>query len=195
MSIGAGGDARPRRLFLAVFPLPDVQANVHRVTAPLRAAEGGLGVSWVRESNLHFTLRFLGDCEATVAEAATAAMQEAASGHTPFEVRLGALGAFPDAMRARVLWAGLEVGEARLGSLAESLAESLERRGFPRESRPFAPHLTLGRVREPEDWSGALQRQPPLGISFDVTQLLLVDSTLLPGGSRYGVAARAKLAG
>jgi 2'-5' RNA ligase len=57
------------------------------------------------------------------------------------------VGAFPSARRARVVWAGVEGRHDELASLARSVDRSLEF-GFPREERPFAPHLTLARLKE-----------------------------------------------
>lgn len=193
MSREGASPERLRRLFIAVFPPPALQAAVHAALAPLRAAPRGRGVSWVREANLHFTLRFLGDCDSGSAAAAADAVHEAAASRTAFPVALGALGAFPDARRARVLWAGLAEGAGPLVELAEAVARALANRGVPPEPRPFAPHLTLGRVREPADWSRALAAASPLEARFEVRSLRLVQSTLAPGGARYEVVSEARL--
>ncbi len=47
------------------------------------------------------------------------------------------------------MWAGLGEGRNALVALGAALAAGLEARGFAREERPFAPHLTLARARDP----------------------------------------------
>lgn len=181
------------RLFLAVFPPPEAQAAVVLACAPLRAAGGG--VSWVRAENLHYTLRFMGELGADGARRAGEAASEAASDHAPFEAALGDFGAFPDARRARVLWVGLAAGDAPLRALAASLKAALARRGFGRADRPFAPHLTVGRVRAGADWSAELATARVPGATFTVDRLLLVRSTLSPRGSTYETVSEARLGG
>ncbi len=182
-----------RRLFVAVFPPAPLQASLHAALAPLRAAPAGRDVSWVRPANLHFTVRFLGECDEAAAAAAAEAVHEAAGSHAAFPIALGALGAFPDAARARVLWAGLAAGEAALTALAASAEAALARRDFRPEARAFTPHLTLGRVRVPSDWRQALAAAPRLDARFEAASLRLVQSTLAPGGSRYEVVTEARL--
>jgi 2'-5' RNA ligase len=60
---------------------------------------------------------------------------------------------------------------------------------------PFAPHLTIGRVRMPADWSTRLATAPAPRARFRVERVVLVRSTLGPGGSRYEVEAEAPLTG
>ena len=184
------------RLFLAVFPPASVQARAEAVIAELRGRPGGSGVSWVKRENLHYTLRFLGELGDDGARRAGEAMTLAAALHASFEASLGALGAFPKPARARVLWAGLAEGDGPFRSLARSLEEALDARGFGRADKPFTPHLTLGRVRERDaDWSAALAAAPPLAAAFRVDGLRLVKSTLSSQGSRYDTVLEAGLAG
>jgi 2'-5' RNA ligase len=65
-----------------------------------------------------------------------------------FVTRVEGLGAFPNARRARVLWAGLDDAGGRLERLAASLDEALSRE-FTLEKRSFTPHLTVARFDPP----------------------------------------------
>ena len=159
-----------------------------------RLREDGDRVSWVKHENLHFTLRFLGDVGEDGARRAAEAAEEIAAEHRSFDAALGTLGAFPDDHRARVLWIGLSRGEEPMVALARSLELALERRGFEREGRPFAAHLTIGRVREVgRDWSPELKRATLPPVAWHVDRVLLIRSTLSPQGSRYVEIAAAPL--
>ncbi len=63
--------------------------------------------------------------------------------------------------------------------------------GFPRESRPFSPHLTLGRVRSPRNAAellGALRAEGRADFGATrVTAFFLMESQLNPQGSIYTV--------
>jgi 2'-5' RNA ligase len=138
-----------RRLFVAV-PLPDaataeIAAIVDRVRAmPLPAA--ARDVRWVRLDGLHLTLRFLGPTPAEQVEPTAAAVaRAAAAARGPFELELVGAGAFPSGRRPRTLWIGLESGTDELADLVRLTEAALEEAGWPRDERPFRPHLTLAR--------------------------------------------------
>ena len=186
------------RIFLAVFPSPAAQEAAFRVIERLRRPDDA--VSWVRRENLHYTLRFMGDLDEDGVSRVIAAARVGAAVRPGFMAGLGAVGAFPNARRARVLWLGLTEGGESLASLAGALEQALRGEGFDPAERPFSPHLTLGRVRRrEEDWSGRLAgvatalegEQAP---TFAVDRVTIVESTLSSGGSVYRVRAEAALA-
>ena len=141
--------AQGRRLFVAV-PLggaatAEISAVVEAVRAmPLPA--GARDVRWVRLDGLHLTLRFLGPTEPDRLEPTAEAVARAAASATgPFEAELVGAGAFPSGRRPRTLWIGLGTGIDGLAELARLTKDALEEAGWPREQRPFRPHLTLAR--------------------------------------------------
>jgi len=186
------------RTFLAVFPSSPAQQAAERVVERLRRR--GDDVAWVRRENLHYTLRFLGELDEDAVARVIAAARAVATGLPAFEAVLGAPGAFPSAARARVLWLGLARGAESLVALAAALDRALAERGFAAAERPFSPHLTLGRVRRREqDWSARLDAigtalEPEWAPTFAVDRIVVVQSTLSPGGSIYRVCAEAALA-
>jgi 2'-5' RNA ligase len=104
-------------------------------------------------------------------------------------LRLKGVGAFPNARRARVIWAGTKEGREELLGLAERVEQACERHGFAREDRPFQGHLTLGRVREPvvnERLACAVGElaEEELG-EVAVDRVLLMKSDLTPKGASY----------
>jgi 2'-5' RNA ligase len=181
------------RLFVAIFPPPDVQRAAYHAADPLRSSREQ--VAWVKRENLHYTVRFLGDCDEAATERAAFAMREAAANRARFGASIGGFGAFPNARRARVLWLGTLQGAEPMRLLAGSLEAALARQVFDPADQPFEPHLTVGRVRAPGDWTARLIDAPTVEARFAVDRLRLVKSVLGPGGSRYEVVAEAELAG
>ena len=140
------------------------------------------GARWVPKENLHLTFAFLGRVDDDRVGEVSGAVAAAVEGHVDFTVRLGSLGAFPSAKRARVVWVGLDDPTGGLAGLADSVGEALEGLGFSREARAFAPHVTLARVKTPGPVSLDLTLQP---LSFPVERIGLFESHLGGPSARY----------
>ena len=184
------------RAFVAV-PVED--GVVRRRLAGARSLLPELrGVRWVPETQLHFTLKFLGDLEESrLGAARRAAAAAARAAPRAFELALEGLGAFPPSGSARVVWAGCGAGAAALASLAASVEDAFLAAGFPREARPFSPHLTLARVKDPGSGRRLAQVLPSVpGASFGtvpVGSLVLYRSDLSPAGPDYSELLRVAL--
>lgn len=152
-------------------------------------------IRWVNPRNLHLTLRFLGEISRPQVETVCLAVRSGAARVDAFSIRLTGTGCFPSPRRPRAFWIG--VAEAsNLVRLFEAVEQELFSAGFPRESRPFAPHLTLGRIRidRPNarlgEALGAAEFDAP---PFLVTEVTVMKSDLKTSGAVYTPIARAKL--
>lgn len=162
-------------------------------------------VRWTAVQNIHLTLHFLGDTPAENIDAIGQVLQAAAETVPPFEVNLGRLGCFPNTRRPRVLWAGLMDTPPALPELHRRLGAQLAQEiGFAPETRPYAPHLTLGRVkngipaRHLRQLSQAIeQAQPGVGklATLHVAEIRLIKSQLKPTGAIYSPLHTARLGG
>lgn len=110
---------------------------------------------WIDPSGIHLTLAFLGELtDVQLAEAAYAS-EEASQEATPFEYRIKGLGVFGSSLQPRVIWMGIEdppsgkIQGSPLLQLHRLLTKKLELHGFEIEKRPFSPHLTLARIKQP----------------------------------------------
>jgi 2'-5' RNA ligase len=110
---------------------------------------------------------------------------------------LAGIGAFPNFRRARVVWLG--VGQdPRLELLHHDVEVACERLGFEVEGRPFRPHLTLARVRQPlvEERARVLSRQAKridYSAEFVVRTIDLMRSELSADGPSYTTLVSAAL--
>lgn len=180
------------RCFLAVeIPQPQkaaVMAGLAKLKGKLPAAR------WVRPEGLHITLKFLGERQESQAAFFMDTLGKLLTG-APAEVRVSLSGGgfFPSASRPRVAWlGGIAPG---LEKWAEASEEAAALMGVARETRLFSLHVTLARLERP--WpEGACeyflrevaswQLDP-----FVAREVVLFESTLLPGGAVY--TARAKI--
>jgi 2'-5' RNA ligase len=175
-------EARPLRLFVAVDVPAAVRDRLAEEGATLRRQVGA--GRWVPPENWHVTVKFLGSTYPRLVDWVTEAVADVASRHEPFESTLEELGAFPNARRARVLWAGLDDPGARLAAVAASLDESLSRE-FKIEKRAFTAHLTVARFDPPVQLGDRLNAAEVTSDPFPIDRLVLYRSHLQRPAPRY----------
>lgn len=133
------------RSFIAIELPATIQVELGRVIKQLGPATRA--VRWVPAQNIHLTLQFLGDVEASAVANLQATLKQEAKLRRPFEIHVGQSGAFPNLRRPRVIWIGVQA-PPELADLQRGIARALAPLGYPPEDRPFSPHLTLGRVSQ-----------------------------------------------
>ena len=181
----------PLRVFIAVEIPPSIRQAIDSQTQPLRAALGRDLVRWVPAENMHLTLKFIGDVSPASVDALAKMLTAETQTCAPFALTVGGLSSFPTPRRARVIWIGIQA-PAALTSLQHGLESAAARLGYEEETRPFSPHLTLGRVRQPIGASDqqkvriALEKTQigALGTA-EVTAVHLFKSDLKPSGAEY----------
>ncbi len=173
------------RTFIAI-PLPEtIRAKVEKLLSDLRKTDAA--VRWVPACNLHLTLKFLGDVEEARLEDLFVAIRKATEGIEPFGITLKGLGAFPNIRQPRMLWIGMDVPEA-MQRLYENIGEELSRLHFPKETRRFSPHLTIGRVkaeRGTERLMSVVERTNFGPETVSVARIVAMKSDLRPTGAVY----------
>ncbi|WP_377643700.1 RNA 2',3'-cyclic phosphodiesterase [Oryzobacter terrae] len=138
------------RLFVSV-DLPEPVAEDLDDVLDVRR-EAGADLRWSAAHQWHVTLAFMGAAPERVVEDLVEGVGAAVSRAAPLSLSLSGGGCFPDVTRARVLWAGIEGGEA-LAPLARSVRSACSVVGAAPEGGPFLPHVTLARVARPLDAS------------------------------------------
>jgi len=158
-----------------------------------RMAQALPRLKWADPASVHLTLAFLGELTDEQLADAIQASGEAACQVAPFRYRLAQLGTFGSPRQPRVVWAGVDEPTGKLTHLQRILTRELEQRGFEMEARPFSPHLTLARVKEPLS-AAELQTLQRLLADKDlsapspyyrVQHLSVMKSELSRGGAKY----------
>ncbi len=175
------------RSFVAVGLPVEVRARLEQYGKELKSL--GLYGSYPKADSFHLTLKFLGDIPEQKVDAIGEALGRAVAGITPFQLEVRGLGAFPNPSGARVVWIGFEQSE-RLSLLQERVEQVLADLEFPREDRPFRPHLTLARLKSKDNLKALqayLREAGPSATagSVPVDEVVLFRSDLRPDGARY----------
>ncbi|GAC1568822.1 MAG: RNA 2',3'-cyclic phosphodiesterase [Ktedonobacteraceae bacterium] len=166
-----------------------------------RAAQSLSALRWVDPAGIHLTLAFLGELDEAQLASAKDAARAAAQDFPSFEYRLSGLGVFGSPLQPRVIWIGIEdqptgrLHGSPLQQLHRALSRELERRNFEIEKRPFSPHLTLVRVKQPLSPAEqqALQRllhtnqAAVTSTLYRVNHLNVMQSELSRAGAKYTV--------
>jgi RNA 2',3'-cyclic 3'-phosphodiesterase len=168
------------RLFIAV----DLPAPVKDQLSAL--CVGVPGAKWVGRSQLHLTLRFIGEVDTSRRDAIKTAL--AAIKSAPFTMTLQGTGRFPPRGAARVLWVGVRVPPP-LTHLYDQVERTLVSLGLPPEDRGFSPHITVARLKTPPH-PETIERYLGKHKSFQtdpiaVDSFILYSSVLAPQGPTY----------
>jgi len=169
------------RTFVAIDLPEEIRERARESQEILRRSSGRLAI--VDPANLHITVKFLGEVDPALIEPIVEALRAASA--DPFEMTIGYAVCNPP-RRPRVIWCDVADG-GESAALARQVDALLAPLGFPREKRPFRPHVTLARVKEfhPSQCREVeCTPREPLG-TCRVESIKLKKSTLTPRGSIY----------
>ena len=177
------------RLFVALEPDSDARARLAAWRDELVAGRDELRP--VREEALHMTLVFLGWQAEKDVEAIANATLDSVTGLPAARVEPSAVRPVPP-RRPRLFALDLSDDGGRAASIQAAVQAALTEGGWHvPEKRPFWPHMTLARVKR-DRRAGALEAHGLPG-PFEVADVTLFRSTLLPQGARYDVLATTRL--
>ncbi|MBB3141696.1 RNA 2',3'-cyclic phosphodiesterase [Halomonas organivorans] len=166
------------RLFLALVPPPPLR---RRLGVLADAAQARCGGRRMPDDSVHLTLAFLG--EQPPARATAIADWLASMTLLPGRWQLDRWGQF---RRPGIVWVGATHVDPALASLQCQLWDGLERLGAGTRPGRFVPHVTLLRhaQRPPSP------ELPAVSLTWDYTQVELIQSTITHEGSHYRRLAR-----
>ena len=186
------------RMFVAVQP-PEVA--IEHLDEFLSVRREAAAFRWSLAEQFHITLAFLEEVADRRYDDLVERLERAAGRRTAFTTRVAGGGAFPNPARARVLYAGLELGtEAKeeLTRLATGARAAAVRSGIEVDGQRFRPHITVARLRAPTEVTGWVRLLDAYsGPAWPVDRIALVASYLGegPGGRpRYETVADLPLA-
>lgn len=183
------------RSFVAIELSNQAKDSLVDLQERLKQAVPPRTVRWTAPANIHLTLHFLGNIPTADIDPVSQAITAASLTTAPFSLTLKGLGCFPNMRRPRVVWVGVEGDVPILTALRQELGQNLNRAiRFEPDSRPYRPHLTIGRVRKglaSRDLNrlgrALSQIQPDIKTlaGLEAQAISLMQSDLKPGGAVY----------
>ncbi|MCC7173609.1 MAG: RNA 2',3'-cyclic phosphodiesterase [Bryobacterales bacterium] len=172
------------RLFTGIDLPDEIRGRLRLLIERLKPAAR---VNWSSVENLHVTTKFIGEWPDPRVEELTQALGEMAPA-PGIRIAVEGLGWFPNPRSPRVFWAGIKADPA-LAELARSTDRTCARLGAPVETRPYSPHLTLARIKEPAPLDRLREAIAALGETsfgeFRADRFHLYQSRLTGSGSVY----------
>ncbi len=187
------------RIFIAINLPEDIKKNL--VDYQTKWPE--LPIRWTKKENLHITLMFLGYLSDEELLEVLKMTKEIASHQSAFLINLKKIiYGPPKKVPPRMVWAEGEKSK-ELGKLQKDLensllsSEALAKEDLTIEARPYAPHITLGRIKawefrkiEPEERPEVNEE---INLNFEVNSIEVMESELKRGGAEYAVLESAPL--
>jgi RNA 2',3'-cyclic 3'-phosphodiesterase len=178
-----------KRVFVGVDLPKEAKNQVADYIDALRFRYSSVRASWPRPENLHITLRFVGNVGPDELDELTRRTDQVAAVHAPIDAVLAGTGNFAQRrIRSDALWIGIKAD----GLLGIAAGLAVER------SRPFVPHLTIARLKDPASGRELVQAHLDANfgpITFRIEELVIYESTLQPSGSVYSVLSKHQLKG
>ncbi len=181
------------RVFFAIELDECARNAATRAVCALQYAPKGHAVRWIREESFHVTLRFIGDVERVRIQSLSDRVRNQTAALRPFRLELGGVRSFPSRRDPGFLVLDVGPGE-QLGKLAAAVDRGVEMAGFARQSRPFRPHLTLGRIRG-KKFPAVTGDVTAVGEGCVVKDAVLFKSDLHPSGAHYTPIERVPIGG
>ena len=150
-------------------------------------------VKWIKPDNLHITLKFLGKTDAVKLSLIGQSLAKVKMAQ-PIVLTFGVPAVMIHGKGPSVVWMEIKSSPS-LNTLVAELENRMVKLGFPKENRPFVPHLTLARVpRSAPPWTVApfpaklietiRDSSTELG-SFSTGEFHLMESKLKSSGAEY----------
>jgi 2'-5' RNA ligase len=170
------------RMFVAITPPDHVVEDLEAFLEPRREAGS---FRWAPPEQWHVTLAFAAEAPDRAYDEIVDRLERAARKRQPMPARIVGGGTFPNAARARVLFAGVETDAEELRRTATGARAALAKAGAEVDGQRFRPHVTVARMGRPVEatkWVRLLDAYA--GPSWLIEEIALVASHLGEGPRR-----------
>ncbi len=147
-------------------------------------------IKWVEKDNIHITLAFIGNTDENDIESIKHILESARTAHITFPLVFQGIDLFRSLKDPKVIFLQMISSEA-LNSLRNDICDRLSDKGLFSDSRPFRPHLTLGRpkcIEEKNTLADIISEYRDKTIQSSVIeQVIFYESILTQDGPVYNV--------
>ena len=176
-----------KRTFISI-PVPNHVLKIKQMM--VSTFENPSDINWVKNTNLHLTLKFLGETKDTSIDKISDILSDIAFEQKQHNLIIKNTGAFPDETQPSVLWLGVEGETNPLFKLKKLINAKLETLAFPQEDQSYTPHVTIGRIK----YSNKKPPNPKIflqssydEIALHVNKMQFVSSELSKNGPIYHI--------
>ena len=175
------------RTFIAIEIDKDIKDKLSEFINKIKKTDAD--VKWVAPENIHLTLKFIGYIEENVIPDLNKIIKDAIFNLSSFDIDIENVGAFPNLKKPRVVFVCVQDKGDTLLKIYEKLNRGVEKLGIKPDSKKFAGHITLGRIKSQKNLSrlaNALNSDTECFFGREkVNHISLMQSNLTPGGPIY----------
>ena len=183
-----------KRIFAAIKPV--ISNEMVQLYHGLKSTFRSEKINWVDLNNIHLTLKFFGETPENKIQEIHQALGDISLNYSSFLLQFKDLGVFGSSYKPRVIWLGIEENP-QLINLATSIIQQMEHIGFIADRQNFVPHISIGRIKHPEDTHRFFDLfQQIKSFTSDaqaIDKFYLFESKLYPSGPEYSMLHTYKL--
>lgn len=180
-----------KRLFLAIPIQTENNGFVPLLNSLSRTLAHEKRMNWTRPSNIHLTLKFIGETPPQDEPKIIEAVTEVLENHHSFTMDFNRTGIFGSRYAPRVLWLGMQQTPDELLNLENDVLNAFDKIGYQRDRQNFVPHITLARIKdlcEKQYFQKVVQAiEQKSYIQQEVKEVILFQSILLREGAVYKI--------
>ena len=147
-------------------------------------------IRWVKHSNLHLTVKFLGFTPENDISSLSEDLDAIAKANNPFDLSVSGTGCFPIESKPSTLFLGLSGNINALSKLVKDTEIIMTDKGYPKLESGYFPHITIARIKYPQKFSPdvtSFLNSSYDSIDFRVNHLQFFSSEILPEGVFYNL--------
>jgi len=171
------------RIFIALELPEKIKKEIGKIQNQLKTA--GVQTRWVKPENTHLTLVFLGETAPNKVGEIAKILKEASSQISPINLCLEKIDAFPSPAKVKIIHILLRGEIEKLNTLVLKIQKALKKQKIAFDQKSFVPHLTLGRLKKPQNLDRLLSKTKISQLEFFAEKLNLIQSILTSQGPIY----------
>lgn len=182
------------RVFIGIKPDDSVRETIKNALEPFQKIP--TPIRWVKPENIHLTLKFIGEISPEKKNQLVDGIRNTGFQSAPISLHISGFGKFGPGESLNIFWAGIDPIPP-LKQVYDRIENTLAGMEIQRETRPFKPHITLGRNKKNFNFKSILaliDRYRDVSIArFELGGFQIFESTLTPEGPIYSILEEVKL--
>ncbi len=172
-----------RRVFIALKIPEYIRKEI--VSFRNKAYPNNHNFMWEPINKLHITLKFIGDVENKKLDKIIDSLGFI-SNYKTLNCSLEKFGFFYRNKEPKILWLGVKIDPV-LNEIVENINIALERLSVKKDERAYKPHITLLRIKQKvqNNFIESFKNYNIPEVNFHADEIAVVESKLLPHGSKY----------
>jgi len=171
------------RAFIALELPKEIKTEIKNIQQQLERA--GVQARWIKPEIAHLTLAFLGSITPNKVEPIGRVLEKVAEQIKPTQLYLSKIGCFPNPAKARIVFVDLQGELGKLNALTTKARKGLKKEGVWFDEKPFAAHLTLGRIKKRQNLTKITKEIRIKKVQFIADEISLTKSQLTEAGPIY----------